>query len=100
MLDRDQLRNDMLAHPPKPGELVYVERRADRYAWHKIGATFDVAGVAPAADAWIYYSGEWRERDSPGWDAFFSDLLAELDSMAGGDDRCRWPLDDPWPHAH
>ena len=32
--------------------------------------------------------------------AFFDDLLAELESMADRTDRCRWPLDDPWPHTH
>jgi hypothetical protein len=32
--------------------------------------------------------------------AFFDDLLAELESMADHVDRCRWPLNDPWPHSH
>jgi hypothetical protein len=31
---------------------------------------------------------------------FFDDLLAELESMAAGADRCRWPVDEPWPHFH
>jgi hypothetical protein len=31
---------------------------------------------------------------------FFDDLLAELESMAGAADRCRWPVDEPWPHQH
>ena len=33
--------------------------------------------------------------------AFFDDLFAEMEpSGSGGEDRCRWSLDDPWPHWH
>jgi hypothetical protein len=32
--------------------------------------------------------------------ALFDDLLAELESMVDRTDRCRWPVDEPWPHAH
>ena len=28
------------------------------------------------------------------------DLIAEMDSMSGGADRCRWPLDQPYPVRH
>jgi hypothetical protein len=27
-------------------------------------------------------------------------LLAEMESMCGGADRCRWPLDQPYPPGH
>ena len=28
------------------------------------------------------------------------ELLAEMESMCGGADRCRWPLDQPYPIQH
>jgi hypothetical protein len=28
------------------------------------------------------------------------DLLAEMESMCGGADRCRWPLDQPYAPGH
>jgi hypothetical protein len=31
---------------------------------------------------------------------FVEDLLAELESMCGGADRCRWPLDQPYQMRH
>jgi hypothetical protein len=31
---------------------------------------------------------------------FVEDLLAEMESMCGGADRCRWPLDQPYPVRH
>ena len=53
----------------------------------------------PEPDAWMTFSAPWP------WDpqrlrAFFDDLLAELESMVARADRCRWPLDEPWPHMH
>ena len=91
----------MLAHPPEPGNLVYVERCGEEYGWRRIEPGVDDfgPGTGPPPDAWIYYSGGWSG-DPAGWDAFFEDLLAELESMTGGADRCRWSLDDPWPHGH
>jgi hypothetical protein len=101
VLNRDELGQDMLAHPPEPGDLVYVERRGDEYGWRRIEPGVDELGPGdgPQPDAWIYYSGGWSD-DPTKWDAFFDDLLAELESMTGGADRCRWSLDDPWPHGH
>jgi hypothetical protein len=32
--------------------------------------------------------------------AHLDDLIAEMDSMSGGADRCRWPLDQPYPVRH
>jgi len=87
---------------PEPGELVYIERRGERYAWRRNGVGTVVAGpdaAAPLPDAWIYYAG-WQSHDRGDPDAFFEDLLAEMEGSAGGQDRCRWSVDDPWPHAH
>ncbi len=90
----------ILADWPEPGELVYIERRGDSYTLSRT----DFGGVvtrpqpdAPLPDAWIYYAG-WQERHKADPSAFFDDLFAEMEAAAGGHDRCRWSVDDPWPH--
>jgi hypothetical protein len=59
-------------------------------------------GGQTAPDVWIYYSGQWptEERGSGRRRVFLDDLLEEMESMAGGKDRCRWPLGKPWPQRH
>jgi hypothetical protein len=96
------LITELVADWPEPGELVYLERRGDSYRIRRIGAD----GVLPLPrpdealpDAWLYYGG-WPPRDQYDESAFFDDLLAEMEAAAGGNDRCRWSADDPWPHAH
>ncbi|MQA13522.1 MAG: hypothetical protein GEV09_04930 [Pseudonocardiaceae bacterium] len=92
----------MLAERPEPGELVYVERRGDSYTWCRAGVGTVVTGPDagdPLPDAWVYYGGRWPDEPDR-MPAFFDDLLAEMEAAAGGEDRCRWSLDDPWPHGH
>ena len=87
---------------PEPGELIYIERRGDCYTLSRTGFGVTVAGPepdAPLPDAWIYYTG-WQEHHRSNLSAFFDDLLAEMEAAAGGHDRCRWSVDDPWPHKH
>lgn len=92
----EQLGAELRAAAPAPGELVYLERRGDDYHWARGEVE---TGVRDLPDSWMYYTGVWPVTDPDRWTAFFDDLLAELDSMAGGADRCRWSLDDPWPHG-
>ncbi len=99
-MDRNELIASVLAARPSPGEMVYVERRGDEYAWHGVR---DAAGFAVASpgvgypDAWMWFSGNWPVDDPTRLGAFVDDLLAEMESAVGGSDRCRWPLDAPWP---
>ncbi len=98
-MDRDQLCAALVAARPGLGDTVYVERRGDAYAWHRVGS--EPVEVPPELpDAWIYYSWQWDPDATPDAQAVIDDLLAEMDSMTGGVDRCRWSVDDPWPHAH
>lgn len=96
----------MLAAPPKAGDVVYIERRSESYAWIRTPLDADMprdrSGCNTMPDVWIYYSGQWpaESGDPEQWRAFLDDLLDEMESMAGGKDRCRWPFDDPWPHSH
>ncbi|MFY9805678.1 MAG: hypothetical protein WCC38_12540 [Pseudonocardiaceae bacterium] len=91
-----------MADWPEPGELVYLERRGDNYTMRRIGADGALPLPAPdesLPDAWIYYGG-WPTHDQHSESAVVDDLLAEMEAAAGGEDRCRWSADDPWPHAH
>jgi len=100
VVDREQLLNDLLAADPQPGELVYVARRGGDYCWDRAdeGASL---GDDDGADAWIFYSWQRTLGNPETARAMFSDLLDEMESMTGcTGDRCRWPLDEPWPRAH
>jgi hypothetical protein len=92
-----QLSAQLRAAMPADGEVVSIDRHGDEYGWRR-GVLLPTEGQPP--DAWICYSGRWPVDDPAAWAAFFDDLLAELESMTGGADRCRWPLDQPWPLGH
>lgn len=99
---RTELVEALVAEPPDPGDVVYVERRGDQYSWRSIApvAASDFAVGADAhPDVWIYSSGPRPTGDPEQVASFVDDLLAEMESMMGGD-RCRWPLDEPWPDRH
>lgn len=99
-MNREQLVSNILTADPQPGELVYVERRGESYAWHQSGVAVHT-DLADPPDAWIYYSWQRALGDPAAARAMLDDLLAEMESMTGcGDDRCRWPLDQPYPPGH
>jgi len=102
-MDRQQLFVDLAEARPAGGDVVYVERRGEDYAWNLTapGQDLVLGGIGAAfPDVWVYWSGEWPVDDAARQHAVFDDLLEEMESMGGGSDRCRWPLDEPWPHAH
>jgi hypothetical protein len=104
-MNRARLLAEITEAGPGPDDVVFVERRGDDYRWSRLepGAAAGFAWEQPdgsGPDAWIYYSGPWpfdRPGDLP---QFLEDLLAEMESMCGGADRCRWPLDQPYPLGH
>lgn len=102
-MNRNELLAELMADLPQPGELVYIERRGDSYAWRRSAVDTVVTrpdDEAPLPDAWIYYGGAWPTQNSDAVSAFFDDLFAEMEPAGGGEDRCRWSVDDPWPHWH
>jgi hypothetical protein len=103
-VDRRRLLEEILAARPEPGDAVTIERRGASYRWRldraATGAPIPGPDPADPPDAWMTYTGSWPLDDPDRMAPFFEDLLAELDSMTGSGDRCRWPLDDPWPHRH
>ena len=102
-MDRQGLLSAIIDARPGPADVIYVERRGEAYGCRVSGPGEDLplggaAGEFP--DVWIYWSGEWPADDHDRQQAVFVDLLEEMESMAGGSDRCRWSPDDPWPHSH
>jgi hypothetical protein len=87
-----------------PGEIVYIERSGEDYRWSSPGPGAVAVPASrpgvPEPDAWIFYSGRWPSARPGDMPAFLDDLLAEMDSMTGGADRCRWPLGQPYQHWH
>jgi hypothetical protein len=98
----DELFASIGANRPGRDDVVYLERRGDEYRWWIVppdGATHPVRGEQPDPDAWMSFSAAWPHEPQR-LRVFFDDLLAELESTVAGADRCRWPVDEPWPHFH
>lgn len=97
-MTRDELFASIVAARPGRDDLVYIERSGDAYQWHLIADNLPPSAAAP--DVWMSLSASWPFDEPARLQAFFDDLLAELESMANTADRCRWPIDEPWPHHH
>jgi hypothetical protein len=99
-MNRQELFASIVAACPGRDDTVYLERRGDSYSW-RIMPVDAVVTETPSdnPDVWMCFSATWPETPTR-TRAFFDDLLAELESMANGTERCRWPLDEPWPHSH
>jgi hypothetical protein len=103
-MNREELFASIAAARPGRDDLVYLERRGEGYDWRIVPVDGEAADTPSAAatdpDVWMSFSATWPDDDPARLRAFFDDLLAELESMADPADRCRWPLDEPWPHFH
>lgn len=99
-MDRVQLLASLTAAAPSADDLIYVQRRGPAYAWHRVEPGAPMPASASGGDVWMYFSGAWPQDDPAALQEFCADMLAEMESMSGGADRCRWPLEQPWPRAH
>ena len=101
-MTRDELLTSIAATRPGRDDTVYLERRGTEYDWHLVPAGADTRWPATeeSPDVWMSFSAAWPVEDPDRLRIFFDDVIAELESMAGGADRCRWPIDQPWPHFH
>lgn len=101
-MNRDELFASIVAACPGRDDLVYLERCGDSYNWRMVAAA-ELPSSAVAPDVWMSFSAAWPFGEPARLREFFDDLLAELESMANTADRCRWPIDEPWPdqtHHH
>ncbi|MGH3633457.1 hypothetical protein [Mycobacterium sp.] len=98
-MTRDELFASIVAARPGRDDIVYLERSGEAYQWHLV-ADHDMPSSTATPDVWMSFSAAWPFDQSARLQAFFDDLLAELESMADTADRCRWPIDEPWPHHH
>ena len=100
-MNREELFDSIVAARPDREDTVYLERRGDSYNWRIMPAQSlaEASSSDEDPEVWMSLSAAWPA-DPEMMRAFFDDLLAELESMADRTDRCRWPLDDPWPHSH
>ena len=102
-MNRRELLAALAAARPGPADVVYVERRGDEYACRVSDPGEDLllgGGGDGFPDTWLYWSGDWPADDPERQQALFDDLLAEMETMVSGGDRCRWSPDDPWPRTH
>ena len=101
-MNRDELLTSIAATRPGRDDTVYLERRGSEYDWQLLpaGANAGWPSTDASPDVWMSFSAAWPVDDPELLRAFFDDVIAELESMAGGVDRCRWPVDRPWPHFH
>jgi hypothetical protein len=103
-MNRNELFASIEAARPGRDDIVYLERRGEQYEWRIVPVGGGVTDLRPSAtakpDVWMSLSAVWPVDDPDQLQTFFDDLLAELESMAAHADRCRWPIDEPWPHTH
>jgi hypothetical protein len=103
-MNREELFASIVAARPDRDNTVYLERRGDVYGWHIVPVGEAVIDSSPTTiagpDVWMSLSADWPIDEPARMRAFFDDLLAELESMADKADRCRWPINEPWPHVH
>ncbi len=101
-MDRDELLAAIAAARPGAGDVIYVERRGQEYDCRVSdpGENLMLGGAGNGfPDVWLYWSGDWPDDPARQQDVF-DDLLAEMETMVTGGERCRWSPDDPWPRAH
>ena len=99
-MNRDELFTSIVAARLGRDDIVYLERRGDEYDWQMVPAGVLSPSAGPSPDVWMSFSATWPVDDPERLRAFFDDMIAELESMADKTDRCRWPIDEPWPHSH
>jgi hypothetical protein len=103
-MDRDELLDSIEAMRPGRDDIVYLQRCGDDYDWRIVAAGEALSYAPPTGtrepDVWMSFSAAWPLDEPERLRAFFNDLLAELESMQSRADRCRWPVEQPWPHFH
>ena len=102
-MTEDEVFDAIVAARPGPDAILFVGRVGKEFAWRPIGPGEPMIGEIDGAfpDAWMFSTVAWPvDADIDEQRRFFDDLLAELETMADGADRCRWEFDDPYGYRH
>jgi hypothetical protein len=99
----EEVFDAIVAAKPGPEEVLFVGRNDKDYSWRSVPAgepmSAEVDGVF--LEAWMFITIPWpTEATEEAQRAFFDDLIAEMETMADGPDRCRWEFDDPYGYRH
>jgi hypothetical protein len=100
---QDYVFDAIVATKPGPDEILFVGRVGKEYAWRIVAPGEPMIGEIDGAfpDAWMFSTIAWPiGADLDVQRAFFDDLVAEVETMANGPDRCRWEFDDPYGYRH
>ena len=95
-VNREELLTSIAATRPGRDDTVYLERRGTEYDWQLMPAGAKAAMAVDRCRAPMCgcrSPPRWPVDDPDRLRVFFDDVIAELESMAGGADRCRWPID-------
>lgn len=102
-MTEDEVFDSIVAAKPGPDEVLFVGRNGKEYSWRSVPAgepmSAEVDGVF--LEAWMFLTAPWPT--GVGVDeqrVFYDDLVAEMETMADGADRCRWEFDDPYGYRH
>ena len=101
----DEMFDEIVAAKPDHDAILYVGRTGEDYDWRAIAAGEPMVASGEGddgfPDAWVFSAAPWPvEQGADAQRAFFDDLLAEIETMVDGPDRCRWEFDDPYNHRH
>jgi hypothetical protein len=93
----------IVAAGPGPEDIIYLGRSNDDYSWRVVapGEAMMPDGDGMFGDAWMFTNVAWpSDADEESQRRFFDDMVAEMETMAAGADRCRWEFDDPYGSRH
>jgi hypothetical protein len=99
----DEVFHAIVAAQPGPDEILFIGRKGTDYSWRAVPPGEPMTAQIDGAylDAWMFSTVAWpRHADEAGQRVYFDDLVAEMETMAAGADRCRWEFDDPYGYRH
>jgi hypothetical protein len=102
-MTEEEVFDAIAASKPGPEEILFVGRTGKEYSWRSVPPGEPMTAQVDGAflDAWMFSTIAWPiEGDEKVQRAFFDDLVAEMETMDAGADRCRWEFDDPYGFRH
>ncbi len=102
-MTEEEVFDAIVTTKPGPDDILFVGRSGKDYFWRTIPPgqpmSPEVDGVT--LEAWMFSTTPWpNEASEDDQRVFFTDWVAEMETMADGLDRCRWEFDDPYGYRH